>query len=56
MKNTLLTSLFLLVGLAMQAQDEIIIDGKVTNVKDGLIVSLFRRDGRVGWQQRVFGV
>ena len=48
MKNTLLTSLFLLVGLAMQAQDEIIIDGKVTNVKDGLIVSLFRRDGRVG--------
>lgn len=48
MKNTLLTSLFLLVGLAIQAQDEIIIDGKVTNVKDGLIVSLFRRDGRVG--------
>lgn len=48
MKNTLLTSLFLLVGLTMQAQDEIIIDGKVTNVKDGLIVSLFRRDGRVG--------
>ena len=48
MKKTLLLSLFLLVGIATQAQNEITIDGKVANVKDGLVVSLFRRDGRVG--------
>ena len=48
MKKTLLLSLFLLVGIATQAQDEIIIDGNVTNVKDGLVVTLFRTDGRVG--------
>ena len=48
MKKTLLLSLFLLVGIATQAQNEIIIDGKVTNVKDGYVVRLFRSDGRVG--------
>ena len=48
MKKTLLTGLFLLAGLATQAQNEIIIDGKVTNVKDGYVVRLFRSDGRVG--------
>lgn len=48
MKKTLLTGLLILLGMASQAQNEITIDGKVTNVKDGLIVSLFREDGRVG--------
>ena len=48
MKKTLLTGLFLLAGLATQAQNEIVIDGKVSNVKDGYVVSLFRSDGRVG--------
>ena len=48
MKKTLLTGLFLLAGLATQAQNEITIDGKVSNVKDGLVINLFRNDGRVG--------
>lgn len=48
MKKTLLTSLFVLSGLAMQAQNEITIDGKVSNVKDGLVVDLYRREGQVG--------
>lgn len=48
MKKTLLLSLLLLISLMVQAQNEITIDGKVPNVKDGLVVSLFRRDGRVG--------
>ena len=48
MKKTLLLILFLLVGIATQAQNEIIIDGNLTNVKDGLVVTLFRTDGRVG--------
>lgn len=48
MKKTLLLSLLLLISLMVQAQNEITIDGKVANVKDGLVVSLFRTDGRVG--------
>ena len=38
----------MLLGLAVQAQNEITIEGKLTNVKDGLEITLFRKDGRVG--------
>ena len=48
MKKTLLLGLFLLIGFMVQAQNEITIDGKVANVKDGLVVTLVRFDGRVG--------
>ena len=48
MYKRLLVGLLVLMGLTVQAQNEITIDGKLTNVKDGLIVQLFRRDGRVG--------
>ena len=43
-----MTGLLLIAGLASQAQNEIIIDGQLTNVKDGLVINLFRLDGRVG--------
>ena len=48
MKKTFMTGLLLIAGLASQAQNEIIIDGQLTNVKDGLVINLFRLDGRVG--------
>ena len=48
MKKTLMTGLLLIASLASQAQNEIIIDGQLTNVKDGLVINLFRFDGRVG--------
>ena len=48
MKKTLLLGLFLLIGLMVQAQNEITIDGKVANVKDGLVITVVRYDGRVG--------
>lgn len=48
MKKTILSGLFLLTGLCAQAQNEITIEGKVSNVKDGYVVTLFRLDGRVG--------
>ena len=43
-----MTGLLLIASLASQAQNEIIIDGQLTNVKDGLVINLFRLDGRVG--------
>ena len=48
MKKTILSTLFLLAGFLAQAQNEITIEGKVTNVKDGHVVNLFRNDGDVG--------
>ena len=48
MYKRLLVGLLVLMGLTVQAQNEITINGKLTNVKDGLIVQLSRRDGRVG--------
>ena len=48
MKKNLFVGLLMLASLTAQAQNEITIAGKLTNVKDGLVVSLFRTDGRVG--------
>ena len=48
MKKKLLAGLLMLASLASQAQNEFIIDGQLTNVKDGLVINLFRLDGRVG--------
>ena len=48
MKKKLLTSLLLIGSLFSQAQNEIIIDGQLTHVKDGLVIELLRFDGRVG--------
>ena len=48
MKKNLFVGLLMLASLTAQAQNEITIDGKLTNVKDGLVVTLFRTDGRVG--------
>ena len=48
MKRTIISSLLLLLALNILAQNEITIEGKVTNVEDGSRVRLFRWDGRVG--------
>lgn len=48
MKNILCICLFLLGCLAVQAQHEYTIEGKVKGLKDGTVVTLFLSDGRVG--------
>ena len=48
MKRKIITSLLLLLALSIQAQKEITIEGNVTNVDNGDVVSLYRWDGRVG--------
>ena len=48
MKKTILSALILLTGCVAKGPNDIIIEGQVTNVKDGYVVDLFRNDGRVG--------
>lgn len=48
MKKTILSALILLTGCVAKGPNDIIIEGQVTNVKDGYVVDLFREDGRVG--------
>lgn len=48
MKKLLCSSLLLLSSLASYAQHEYTIEGNVKGLKDGVIVSLFLRDGQVG--------
>ena len=48
MKKAILSAMILLTGCMAKTPDDIIIEGQVTNVKDGYVVNLFREDGRVG--------
>ena len=44
MKKTLLINFLLMLSLVLQAQNEITIEGRLTNVKDGLVIELLRED------------
>lgn len=44
MKKTLLINFLLMLSLVLQAQNEITIEGRLTNVKDGLVIELWRED------------
>jgi len=48
MKKAILSAMLLLTGCVAKGPNEIVIEGQVTNVKDGYVVNLFRNDGRVG--------
>lgn len=48
MKKAFIISLLTAMVLNVQAQREIIIDGTVTNVDDGIVMRLFLREGRAG--------
>ena len=48
MKKAILSAMILLTSCMAKTPDDIIIEGQVTNVKDGYVVNLFREDGRVG--------
>ena len=48
MKKAFIISLLTAMVLNLQAQREIIIEGTVTNVDDGIVMRLFLREGRAG--------
>ena len=48
MKKSSIICLLLLWVLSMQAQKDIMIEGRVRNVDDGIVMRLYRWDGRVG--------
>ena len=48
MKKAFIISLLTAMALNVQAQREIIIEGTVTNVDDGIVMRLFLREGRAG--------